>query len=243
MNTNPGSFGAGYCKIKTARQKKRLQKEDAAKQLIRLHRLRETLQQQKSNLPLVPLETPYQKGWKRSYVLRQDVARSRYGAFYQTLLEQIDTVIYHHDKRFKTSKRKRLKKRETDITQSLREFYDWEWNSSRNKLTDAEKILFYPKEVLCKQSKKPVIKYVFAEPWRYVLKVKPHMITHSRMIDEVLEQEIQELDNYIEQHNLQHRISKLIDGHCYSPWRGRDNKKRYREVKPTYKILEQYLAE
>src|SRR5690606_37296467 len=107
MDTNLWSFGAGYCKIKTARQKKRLQKEDIEKQLIRLHRLREKLQQQKNSLPLVPLETPYQKGWKRSYVLRQDVARSRYGSFYQTLLEKINTVIYHHDKHFKTSKRKR----------------------------------------------------------------------------------------------------------------------------------------
>lgn len=240
MSTNDWSFGAGYCKIKTARQKKRLLKEDFDKHLIHLHRLQDRLYEQRRKLPLIPLETPYQKGWARSYVLREDVARSRYAAFYQTLLEKINTIVYHHDKRFKVSKKKRRKKIQADIPQTLVEFHEWDWNSSRNKLTEAERALFYLRETRGNHTTKGrarVIKYVFADPWRYVLRVKPHMITHAQMIDEVLEQEIRRLDNHIENHNLRHKIEKLVDGSCYSPVRKYAyNQKLFKQ--PTYKILE-----
>ncbi len=229
MNTNDWSFGADYCKIKTARQKKRLQKKDFEKRLIRLYRLRKKLALQRWNLPMVPLESPYQKGWKRSYVLREDVARSRYAAFYQTLLDKINTVVYHHDKRFKLSKKKKRKRIDVDVPQTLLEFYEHDWKSPRNKLTEAERILFYPKTVICPQSKRAVTQYVFGEAWRYVLRVRPHMITQVKMIDEALEQEIQRLDNHIANHNLEHRINKLVDGTCYTWWRHRNNRLRYRE--------------
>lgn len=246
MDTIDWSFLAGYCKIKTARQKKRLQKEDYNKRLIQLHRLREKLCVQRRDLPLVPLEIPYQKGWKRNFVLREDVARSRYAMFHQALLQKINSVVYHHDKRFKYSKKKRHKKIQVDIPQTLREFCEQEWKANHAGLTDAEKALFYPKEVRDKNNRPGGVRYVFAEPWRYVLQVKPHMITHVKMIDEVLEQEIQRLDNYIETHNLQHKINKLKDGHCYTWWRERDYKLKYQEElfkQPTYKILAAYVED
>jgi hypothetical protein len=240
MDTIDWSFQAGYCKIKTARQQKRLQKEDYNKRLIQLDRLRDKLCIERRNLPLVPLETPYQKGWKRSFVLREDVARSRNAMFYQELLEKINTVVYHHDKRFKYSKKKRRKKIQVDIPQTLREFCEPGWKANRIRLTDAEKALFYPKEVRDKNNRPGGIRYVFAEPWRYVLQVRPHMITHVKMIDEMLEQEIQRLDNYIETHNLRHKINKLMDGFQYSPvreltYRQHQQQKLFKQ--PTYKIL------
>jgi len=63
------------CRIKSARRKKRLVKLDFDKRLIRLSKTREELQEQKRNLPIVPLEHPYQRGWKRFFVLRDDMKR------------------------------------------------------------------------------------------------------------------------------------------------------------------------
>ena len=241
MDTNSWSFGEGYCKIKTARQKKRLQKKEAEKQLIKLYRRREHLAIKRCNLPLVPLETPYQKGWMRSYVLRDDVARSRHAAFYQTLLDKINTVTYHHDKHFKISKKKKRKRILVDQPQALRTFRTYEWNSTHNKLTDAERVHFYPTQVVTRKNTPSHTLYVFAEPWRYRLQVKPYMITHRKMVDEVLEQEIQQLDNYIERHHLNHKMNKLVDGSCYSYWSHRNNNLKYRTAlfkQPVHRIID-----
>lgn len=101
MQTNEWLFEDGYCKLKTARQKKRLRIKDLHKYLRWLHRERSRLWKLQRELPLLPLELPYQKGWKRTFVLRHDVAASEKAPFYQALLNKINTVRYSHDKRFR----------------------------------------------------------------------------------------------------------------------------------------------
>ncbi|MFZ0599219.1 MAG: hypothetical protein WAM46_19690, partial [Flavobacterium sp.] len=59
------------------------------------------------------------------------------------------------------------------------------------------------------------IHYVFSDPWRYIMRVRPNMITHTKMVDAVLESEIQILDNYITNLNLRYKINKLVDGFSY----------------------------
>ncbi len=240
MHPNDWSFTDGYCKIKTARQKKRLLKEDFDKQLIQLYKLRDGLCLQKRTLPLIPLEEPYQRGWIRTFVLRDDIAKSRLGSFYQTLLSKINTVEHSHEKAFKRKKRKHRKKIYEVRPQYLREFYTWEWNHPKCKLTDAEKVHFHWKEYWNKDGKTKTMKLVFNEPWRYVLKVKPYMITHTRKVDERLESQIQQLDNYIERNHLNHKMTRLIHGQSYNPWRGTENERQRNPLKnkPLYKILE-----
>ncbi len=95
------------CRIKSVRQKRRLVKTDRDKQLIQLDKRRAELRQQKRLLPLVPLEHPCQRGWKRFFVLREDLKHSPGKAFYETLLAKVKTVEYHHDKEFKRKKRRK----------------------------------------------------------------------------------------------------------------------------------------
>lgn len=233
-------FVEDYCPIKTARQKKRLLKKDRGKQLIQLDKRRQDLAVKRYNLPLVPLEMPYQKGFERRFVLRDDVARSRHALFYQNLLDKINTVQYHHDKHFSTSKKKRRKRIQVSRLQTLKEYDEQEWRSKHNKLTEAERLLFYPRETYCVARKRKEIRYVFAEHWRYRLQVRPFMITHRKMIDEALEQEIQEIDNYIEKRNLQPAMDKARRGSRYNPrcngaYLDRHNPEVFKQ--PLYRIL------
>jgi len=62
--------------IKSARRKRRLVKTDRDKQLIQLDKRRDELWEQKKLLPMVALEHPYQRGWQRFFVLRDDVKHS-----------------------------------------------------------------------------------------------------------------------------------------------------------------------
>ncbi|MBS1606677.1 MAG: hypothetical protein JST42_28740 [Bacteroidetes bacterium] len=81
MCSNEGAVYAQSCRLKTARQKRRAQKADREKQLIRLEKLRTILWRAKQQLPWIPLEEPYQKGWKRFFVMREDVKRSDMGGY------------------------------------------------------------------------------------------------------------------------------------------------------------------
>lgn len=240
MHTEAWSFTAGYCKLKSARQKKRLTKKDFDKQLLHIYKLRENLYQQKLSLPLVPLAEPYQRGWKRTFIVREDVARSKQSGFYRDLLKKINTVEYANNKGF-TRKKKRKRKRVHEVRpQYLKEFYTWEWTHPKCKLTDAEKACFSIKEYWCSQRNMVIPKYVFTEPWRYVLQVRPDMVTHTKMVDEVLESAIQQLENQIERNYLRPVMDRLIHGACYWPRRNMPNERERNPLqnKPLYKILE-----
>lgn len=206
-------------KLKTARQKKRLQKEDSDKQLIQIIKKRAQYWKEKQNLPWIPLEIPYQRGWKRHFVLREDVKRSPMADFYESLLKRINTVQHSADRSFKTRRRRRRRKAKEEKKQILQEFPEWQWEQERyHGLTALEKAHFHLYEKWDKQRKNIQLYYRFNEPWRYVLKIVPHMITHVKMVDEILESKIQRLDNYICNYHLEPRIAKLKGG-AYHYWK------------------------
>jgi hypothetical protein len=216
MDNDLWSFDTGYSKLKTARQKKRLQKEDSEKQLRALNRLQEKLELEKRHLPFVPLAIPYQKGWVRTFRLRDDVARSSQAEFYQTLLEKINTKDFCNDKSFLRKKKGKRKKGYEPREQWLKTFAEEEWSSPKIKITEQEKQHFFLKEYPVSHSRYINKRYTFIESWRYIFQIKPNMITHAKLVDEVLEQQIQQLNNRFEKHHLWPKMSKLIRGNVYS---------------------------
>jgi hypothetical protein len=203
------------CRIKSARRKRRLVKTDRDKQLIQLDKRRTELWQQKKLLPLVPLEVPYQRGWKRFFVLRDDIKRSPRAAFFEILLVKINTVEYHYDKSFKRKKRRKRCYGYEVRQQLLREFYPYSWQANRMNLTDDEKACFIRIETFDVKTRRIDVKYAFTEPWRYVLKVMPHMVTHTQLMDEDIEKELSYIDDHIDNHNLAPRINLLTRGRGY----------------------------
>ncbi|KRD10170.1 hypothetical protein ASE21_10635 [Flavobacterium sp. Root901] len=199
-------------RFKDKRRKKRLVKKDLDKQLIQLRKLEVELWNKRRDLPLVPLEIPYQKGWQRNFKLRDDVARSSEASFYRELLEKINTWQFSPEKSFKRKKKRKGKHVYVEKIQNVKEFSPSEWTSSKNELTEKEKVHFYKRERWCSNFKRYKVHYVFNEPWRYVLRVSPHMVTHTRMVDSDLESEIDIIDNYIVNHNLRDKINKLVKG-------------------------------
>jgi hypothetical protein len=207
-NSEAELYALSY-RLKSARQKKRARKGDLDKQLIQLDKLRTKLRHDKERLPWVPLAEPYQKGWKRFFVLREDIRRSKDADFYQTLLDKINTVHYSRDKAFRIRKRRMRRYIYTVETQAVREIQVWEWNGPKLKLTERERMHFFRYERWCPSGKYWKASYVFTEPWRFVLRIRPHMITEQRMINANLEAELQRLKNYIERNSLSGKIYKL----------------------------------
>jgi hypothetical protein len=232
------------CRIKSARRKKRLVKLDFDKRLIRLSKTREELWQLKQNLPMVPLVHPYQRGWKRLFVLLDELKRSPRADFYEAILNKINTVQYHSDRSFKTKKRRKKRYGYKIRKQELREIDQRDWDTNRLKLSEQEKACFTRVETFNTVNYRVDIKYVFTEPWRFVPKVMPHMVTQVKLHDEVLQQEIAALDNHIEKHFYEPRIHRLTNGRYYR-WTDRfaDQPKYINKFKniPRYAHKEAYL--
>ncbi|WP_345954000.1 hypothetical protein [Mucilaginibacter sp. PAMB04168] len=212
------------CRIKSVRRKKRLVKTDLDKRLIQIHKRQEALWEKRRTLPWVPLDAPYQRGWKRFFVLRDDIRKGPKADFYEALLEKVNTFEYHHDRFFKRKKRRKGKYGYVVKKQNLRELDEYDWNSSKLALTEEEKACFTRTESFHIRTRRLEIKYVITEPWRFVLKVAPHIITHRKMVDTELESELSKLNNYVRAHNYDPRMHRLTSGKRYR-WKDEFNER------------------
>jgi hypothetical protein len=232
------------CRVKSARQKRRLVKTDRDKQLIKLDKRRRELWQQQSLLPMVALEHPYQRGWKRLFVLNDDLKRGPKAAFYETLLVKINTVEFHYDKWFKRKKRRKKRYVYEARQQLLREFYPYSWLANRMDLTEDEKACFTRVETFDIKTRSSDVKYVFTEPWHYVLKVMPHIVTHVKLKDVDIEKELASISGYINDNCLAPRINLLTRGRSYR-WKDDFNERikyinKFKNM-PRYAYKEAYL--
>ncbi|MFA6248563.1 MAG: hypothetical protein WC615_16605, partial [Mucilaginibacter sp.] len=214
------------------------------KRLIKLSKTREQLWQQKQNLPMVPLEHPYQRGWKRFFVLRDNVKHSPRKDFYEALLPKINTVEYHQDKSFKRKKRRKQRYVYQVKAQMLRELSQHSWDINRINLTEEEKVCFTRVETFDVKTYRTDVKYVFAEPWRFVLKVAPHMVTHTKLMDADIERELSYIDDHIDNNHLSPRINLLTRGRSYR-WKDEFNEQakyinKFKNI-PRYAHKEAYL--
>jgi ribosomal protein S15P/S13E len=227
-------------RFRTARQKKRMQYKDFHKQLIRLHKEDNALYEQKRNLGWEPLLPPVQKGWKRSFVLRDDVARSKQAEFFEKILAKINTHDWSYRKDFKVKKRRLGRKNYVVKEQKLLTPYDWYF--MKLGFSDAEKQFFHEVLYWDNRGRIKAIRYVFNEPWRFVLKVKPNIITKVRIKDAVLESKIARLRNYVKRNDLERQQSRVLHGNYKWPYWMRNQKRK--EVnpllnKPIYKIVDE----
>jgi hypothetical protein len=230
--------------IKSARQKRRLVKTDRDKQLIQLDKRRDELSEQKRLLPMVALEHPYQRGWKRFFVLRNDMKHSPRKDFYEALLSKINTVEYHQDRSFKRKKRRKQRYVYHVKAQMLGELSQHTWGVNRINLTEEEKVCFTRVETFDVKTYRTEVKYVFTEPWRFVLKVAPHMVTHIKLMDVDIEKELSYIDSHIDNHHLSPGMHRLTNGRNFR-WKDEFNERpkyinKFKNI-PRYAGKEAYL--
>ncbi len=227
-----------YCRIRSKRTRKRAAIKDQDKRLIGLYKEEKALSKQKRELPMIDLKPPVQKGYKRYFVVREDVRRSRDGVFYENLLQKINTWQQSNTKDFK-KKVKRFGKKIYEVRkQTVEEI--WPHQLPKKKFTEREFACFDLKTKLEKQGKSIVAKqyYEFREPWRYVLRVRPNIIDKIKAIDTELEQKIAELHSVVyDNHKNKGRLAKLRG---WNHWRRGENEK-YKN--PLVNIPKQQIVE
>ena len=216
----------GVSRLRNLRSRKRIAREDHEKYLRECIKRQKVLFKQRRELPLVPLEKPYQKGYVRFFVLREDVRQGKQADFFATLLEKINTYQYADTRKFQKKKKRRGKRVYIARKQELYSFSQWEWERAleRGKFTQKERAYFAKIECFNRQKDRFEIHYEFTEAWRFELRVKPNMITHYRPVDVAIERELAELDKIIDDYKNWGIIHSKIYGRSYS-WR--QYQKRY----------------
>ncbi len=230
-----------FCyRLRTKRNKVRAQYEDFHKRLIALHKEERTLGKQKWNLGWEPLVPPVQKGWKRAFFLRDDVARSKSAAFYNSILAKINTTEWSHRKDFK--KKKRAFGRKQYVVREQYLLKPDEQQFQKLAFTEAEQTQFHEEWTYAKWKGGFVKRHVFNEPWRFVLRVRPNIINKIRKQDPDLEARLAEIDAYMEQNAYRDVVGRLLNNN--HRWHNRKEYEKYNEAnplknKPLQKILDE----
>jgi hypothetical protein len=217
-------------RLRTERRRKRDAIDDKNKQLIRLYREDKNLRKQKMELPMIELVPPIQRGWKRYFIVREDVRRSKVGTFYENLLQKINTVQYNSDKAFKVKKKRKGRRIYEAKEQLLKVIYFYEL--SKFKFTERESECFELKtirEVRFKTIYEKQI-YVFKEPWRYILRICPNMIDKVKAHDNELEQRLAEVNAKVWHNSKRGKIIKLGFARSYR-WKNFENTKYLNPLK------------
>ncbi|WP_346316671.1 hypothetical protein [Chitinophaga sp. YIM B06452] len=193
-------------RIRSPRAKKRALREDREKQLLKLERELHQISTLQHNMGYVPLDPPLQRGWKRTFVLRADVAASAKVAFYQGILDKINVTEYHHDRKFMVTKR--VKGRKVKVVKELRlpELWTWHWDQCRFSEKEQKE---FDLEQRFETNGRLCYKYVFRDKWRFVPKVMPNMITQVRLQSIELERREAWIENHFRYNDSRNTLRRL----------------------------------
>lgn len=231
-------------RLRNLRSRKRTIKKDVEKQIRKKYQRSRKVSEILRKLPLIPLENPYQLGFVRFFVVRDDVMRSGDGEFFETLLKKINTYMYSESRQFLKKQKKFGRRISVEREQKLNRVSLCSWINPKFGLTPREREYFLKKEEYCPFRKYNETYYEFIESWRFTLRIRPHMITHYKPIDAELKKEEAELDAYLEQYKVTGIINKKIHGKSYSWNSKKEDTQLIKSIKCfNYKISATEIAE
>lgn len=179
-----------------------------------LEREHSLLWKARSSAPIVKLDKPYQKGFKKFFVVRDDITRRHDGNIIAEILKLINSTVYMQDEEFVRKHKKRGKVVKQEIVEpQLHCISPHLWDKLGPSVTNRYKK--YCSGLTVKHIPTPyggysyTRGYFFLYPWMFVTKVEPHFITHVREVLPAVESRLGEIDNYFDTRRVWRRLGKL----------------------------------
>lgn len=198
------------------------------------HRIRvlwnehERLHEAWRSLPLIPYDKPVRNGYKKYFVLRDDVKRRNDAEVFERILTIINTTVYSADTDFKVTRKVRRKgwrgkihkkKEIVEIPHFLRVIPKQQWEKL-NWPSHFTKYFYYG--VAQQQDRYGNVRryegYIFVNPYFFDTEIKEHFVTHYQKRDPDLESQIAKLDNKLWGEHLWPKISNMLRGSDKTGW-------------------------
>jgi len=164
--------------------------DDRRRALLRLEQRYNELQDAKRDLPVIPLDKPIRNGWERTFVLREDVKRSKDGPFFLSILAKLNNVDHCKRKDFKHKDYRTGKMK--DIVQVI---YDLDEKDYVKLSPQEQRHFFYTTKRIRRWHGYTEYRkvYVFDKSWMFVFKVRPSFLTHTKVTDGEIDSEIHKI--------------------------------------------------
>lgn len=206
------------------------------KKLIRLRKRLDILYRAEREFPLIELPQPIQKGFKKEFVLRSDIARRRDANDFKRILGAINNTVYCKNEDFKV--KKWHSNQMEDVPHNLKHIPEKKWDKLGWPEHFKKWFVFQERPFKGKYSTFMVKGYWFAYPWMFVTEVSPNMYTHVRQIDINIKKEQDEINKFFEHNNGWDRLNHLQGYRHY--W---DKKDHELSIKAHEEYLREEMAE
>jgi len=156
---------------------------------------------------------PYQSGWIRYFIPRQDIKNRTDIRWIRQALDLINNTRFCHNKDFivKDSKGKYV-----PIEQRLGSISEEKYES----LVQNVKKLFEKRQFVQKYSKQIYFRYCFKLEWYFEYQIEPNIVTHHWMPDPEWETHVAEISHRIGRNNLWPKINRMLGSSTkYKEWR------------------------
>jgi len=150
----------------------------------------------------VKLKQPYQNGWEKTYILRDDILRRKDAKTIQSVLNLVNSTVRHKDKSFKDSKKR-------NIPIVLRQVTEAKYNTL---LPSQKKWLFKTYDrfrFFGSMQDKTVYKFNTAHMYMLKEHIYPYMITHTLLPQPEIESRLQEISDFMSDNNGWNRLNKI----------------------------------
>lgn len=163
------------------------------KRMIALRRQIEELSGIKRTGPF-ELKEPYQKGWRRSFILRADIANRDDHAAFRYVLKHINNELVCSNKKF-VQRDPENRKRWIPVAQPLNSLSVKAWEQLSE---DGSPYSAYFRKYFVKKTKRTPFyvteRYVWMYPWVFEYQIEPNMITHYYDVNGSIVSQIDDLE-------------------------------------------------
>lgn len=174
---------------------------------------------------------PYQRGWARSFRLRDDAKNRNDAREMQQVLDKINTTVHCKNERFerwnwKTNKMEPIPQKPKYLT--IEQY---------NDLNEKQKSFFVKKDwvetdiIHGVKKKKYISAYVFKYDYYLIFNVEPNIVTHHWIPDQIIESLYGELKTHIQRNNLWIKMAKVLN------WGNGRRREWDRKDKPKYRNI------
>lgn len=187
------------------------------KALLRLEREHDQLWSALHDAPVVPLDEPYQRGWSKTFVLREDIRRRADVALFRTVLAVVNRSVWSKNLSFVHPDGQPMVLRPRIIPP-----LEWNrlgWPASQRRLfayghwqDEIYPCTWFRRRL---RSRRLYIGFSIRNPWWLEEQVTPLMITHQRVELPDVRRRLAEIEAYMERRCGWERLGRL---HGRSNW-------------------------